>query len=234
MGNKKPKFKIGERVRVKNLAEAKEISYAVEINKPLKKYLGKNFVVTGFREVGGMFYYYLKERSSVCVHECLLDYPYGDFSHPQNPKYSVGDNVVIKEEKDLRETFSREQWWLKDLLPISLRVLQIYSSSWFCDQNVYEAEVEPGVYVKIPEKAILQEADCDPYQWPNPYNVRVAFRKEGPEKSESSNNGLVKWKTMYKDMVEFISTASPQTRSFIAGQLYGLTERLMNEMLKEK
>lgn len=99
-----------------------------------------------------MFYYYLKERSSVCVHECLLDYPYGDFSHPQNPKYSVGDNVVIKEEKDLRETFSREQWWLKDLLPISLRVLQISRSYWFCDQNVYEAEVEPDVYVKIPEK----------------------------------------------------------------------------------
>ena len=181
-----------------------------------------------------MFYYYLKERSSVCVHECLLDYPYGDFSHPQNPKYSVGDNVVIKEEKDLRETFSREQWWLKDLLPISLRVLQIYSSYWFCDQNVYEAEVEPGVYVKIPEKAILQEADCDPYQWPNPYNVRLAFRKEGPEKSESSNNGLVKWKTMYKDMVEFISTSSPQTRSFIAGQLYGLTEKLMSDTLKEE
>jgi hypothetical protein len=45
MKNKKPKFKIGERVRVKNLAEAKETSYAVEINKPLKKYLGKNFVV---------------------------------------------------------------------------------------------------------------------------------------------------------------------------------------------
>nr|DAF54942.1 MAG TPA: Nitrile hydratase beta subunit [Siphoviridae sp. ctHOG1] len=234
MGNKKPKFKIGERVRVKNLAEAKETSCAVEINKPLKKYLGKNFVVTGFREVGGMFYYFLKERSSVCVHECLLDYPYGDFSHPQNPKYSVGDNVVIKEEKDLRETFSREQWWLKDLLPISLRVLQIYSSYWFCNQNVYEAEVEPGVYVKIPEKAILQETDCDPYQALDPYNVRVAFRKEGPEKSESSNNGMVKWKTMYKDMVEFISTSSPQTRSFIAGQLYGLTERLMNETLKEK
>lgn len=234
MGNKKPKFKIGERVRVKTLAEAKEISYAVEINKPLKKYLGKNFVVTGFRGVGGMFYYYLKERSSVCVHECLLDYPYGDFSHPQNPKYSVGDNVAIKEEKDLRETFSREQWWLKDLLPISLRILQIYSSYWFCNQNVYEAEVEPGVYVKIPEKAILMEADCDPYQWSNPYNVWVAFRKKEPEKSESSNNGLVKWETMYKDMVEFISTASPQTRSFIAGQLYGLTERLMNETLKEK
>lgn len=234
MGNKKPKFKIGERVRVKNLAEAKETSCAVEINKPLKKYLGKNFVVTGFREVGGMFYYFLKERSGVCVHECLLDYPYGDFSHPQNPKYSVGDNVVIKEEKDLRETFSREQWWLKDLLPISLRVLQIYSSYWFCNQNVYEAEVEPGVYVKIPEKAILQETDCDPYQALDPYNVRVAFRKEGPEKSESSNNGMVKWKTMYIDMVEFISTASPQTRSFIAGQLYGLTERLMNETLKEK
>lgn len=234
MGNKKPKFKIGERVRVKNLAEAKETSCAVEINKPLKKYLGKNFVVTGFREVGGMFYYFLKERSGVCVHECLLDYPYGDFSHPQNPKYSVGDNVVIKEEKDLRETFSREQWWLKDLLPISLRVLQISRSYWFCDQNVYEAEVEPDVYVKIPEKAILQEADCDPYQSPDPYNVRVAFRKKDQAKSECSKNGLEKWRTMYIDMVEFISTASPQTRSFIAGQLYGLTERLMNETLKEK
>lgn len=234
MGNKKPKFKIGERVRVKTLAEAKEISYAIEINKPLKKYLGKNFVVTGFREVGGMFYYYLKERSSVCVHGCLLDYPYGDFSHPQNPKYSVCDNVVIKEEKDLRETFSREQWWLKDLLPISLRVLQISRSYWFCDQNVYEAEVEPDVYVKIPEKAILQEADCDPYQSPDPYNVRVAFRKKDQAKSECSKNGLEKWRTMYIDMVEFISTASPQTRSFIAGQLYGLTERLMNETLKEK
>lgn len=232
MGNKKPKFKIGERVRVKNLAEAKETSCAVEINKPLKKYLGKNFVVTGFREVGGMFYYFLKERSGVCVHECLLDYPYGDFSHPQNPKYSVGDNVVIKEEKDLRETFSREQWWLKDLLPISLRVLQISRSYWFCDQNVYEAEVEPDVYVKIPEKAILQEADCDPYQSPDPYNVRVAFRKKDQAKSECSKNGLEKWRTMYIDMVEFISTASPQTRSFIAGQLYGLTERLMNETLK--
>ena len=232
MGNKKPKFKIGERVRVKNLAEAKETSCAVEINKPLKKYLGKNFVVTGFREVGGMFYYFLKERSGVCVHECLLDYPYGDFSHPQNPKYSVGDNVVIKEEKDLRETFSREQWWLKDLLPISLRVLQISRSYWFCELNVYEAEVEPDVYVKIPEKAILQEADCDPYQSPDPYNVRVAFRKKDQAKSECSKNGLEKWRTMYIDMVEFISTASPQTRSFIAGQLYGLTERLMNETLK--
>jgi hypothetical protein len=234
MKSKKPKFKIGDRVRVKTLEEANKISYNVESNKALMKYLGKNFVVTGMRKVDGKFYYFLKERADVSVHECLIDYRYGDFSHPQNPKFSVGDNVVIKEEKDLRETFSREQWWLKDLLPISLRVLQIYSSYWFCDQNVYEAEVEPGVYVKIPEKAILMEADCDPYQWPNPYNVRVAFRKEVPEESESLNNGLVKWKTMYKDMVEFISTASPQTRSFIAGQLYGLTERLMNETLKEK
>lgn len=72
MGNKKPKFKIGERVRVKTIVEAKEISYAVEINRPLKKYLGKNFVVTGFREVGGMFYYYLKEVVSAYMSACLI------------------------------------------------------------------------------------------------------------------------------------------------------------------
>lgn len=234
MGNKKPKFKIGDRVRVLSLEEANKISYDVESNKALMKYLGKNFVVAGLRKAGGIFYYFLKERTGIGVHECLLDYPYGVFSHPQNPKYIVGDNVVIKEEKDLRETFSSDQWWLKDLLPISLRVLQISRSYWFCDQNVYEAEVEPDVYVKIPEKAILQEADCDPYQSPDPYNVRVAFRKKDQAKSECSKNGLEKWRTMYIDMVEFISTVSPQTRSFIAGQLYGLTEKLMSDTLKEE
>lgn len=234
MENKKPKFKIGDRVRVLSLEEANKISHDVESNKAVMKYLGKNFVVSGLRKAGGIFYYFLKERTGVGIHECLLDYPYGVFSHPQNPKYIVGDNVVIKEEKDLRETFSSEQWWLKDLLPVALSVLHIERSYWFCDQNIYEAEVKPGIYIKIPEKAILKITDSKYYIAVPPNNDISDSPKEDPAKSECSKNGLEKWREMYIDMVEFISTASPQTRSFITGQLYGLTERLMNETLKEE
>lgn len=35
------------------------------------------------------------------------------------------------------------------------------------------------------------EADCDPYQWPNPYNVRVAFRKETELQRLESENYLL-------------------------------------------
>lgn len=45
MKSKKPKFKIGDRVRVKTLEEANKISYNVESNKALMKYLGKNGTV---------------------------------------------------------------------------------------------------------------------------------------------------------------------------------------------
>lgn len=156
MGNKKPKFKIGERVRVKTLAEAKEISYAVEINKPLKKYLGKNFVVTGFREVGGMFYYYLKERSSVCVHECLLDYPYGDFSHPQNPKYSVGDNVAIKETELQR--LESENYLLHKAREISGEVTDIEKNKCITYEKTLEEKLKEVKMDYIFGKITLEEA----------------------------------------------------------------------------
>ena len=234
MENKKPKFKIGDKVKVMSLEEANKISYNVESNKALTKYLGKNFTVTGLRRVGGIYYYFLKEKAGVCVQECLLDYPYGHFSHPQNPQYSVGDYVVIKEEKDLRETFSSEQWWLKDLLPIALLVLHIEHSYWFCDQNIYEAEVKPGVYIKIPEKAILKETDSKSYIAVSQNSTRDTFPKEDPAKGEDSISSLEEWRTMYIDMLNFINTASPKTKAFIAGHLHGLTERLMNETLKEE
>lgn len=234
MENKKPKFKIGDKVKVMSLEEANKISYNVESNKALTKYLGKNFTVTGLRRVGGIYYYFLKEKTGVCVHECLLDYPYGHFSHPQNPQYSVGDYVVIKEEKDLRETFSSEQWWLKDLLPVALGILHIERSYWFYDQNIYEAEVKPGVYIKIPEKAILKETDPKSYIAVSPNSTRNTFPKEDPAKGEDSIYGLEAWKSMYIGMIDFIGTASPKTKAFITGQLYGLTERLMNETLKEE
>lgn len=234
MENKKPKFKIGDKIRVMSLEEANKISYNVESNKALTKYLGKNFTVTGLRLIGGMYYYFLKEKAGVCVQECLLDYPYGHFSYPQNPQYSVGDYVVIKKEKDLRETFSSELWWLKDLLPVALGILHIERSYWFCDQNIYEAEVKPGVYIKIPEKAILKETDSKSYIAVSQNSTRNTFPKEDPDKGEDSISSLEEWRTMYIDMLNFISTASPKTKAFIAGHLHGLVEKLMNETLKEE
>lgn len=234
MENKKPKFKIGDKVRVMSLEEANKISYNVESNKALKKYLGKNFTVTGLRRVGGIYYYFLKEKTGVCVHECLLDFTFGNLSHPQNPKYDEGDNVIIKDEKSLRDTFAKEQWKLQELLPIAQGVLHIKNSYWFLGENVYEAEVKPGVVIKISEDAILGKTDCNPFAAIDPYNVHSGFINEKPEKTLDSNNSLEEWRTMYIDMLNFISRASPKTKAFITGQLYGLTERLMNETLKEE
>ena len=153
MENKKPKFKIGEEVRVISLEEANKISYNVESNKALKKYLGKTFTVTGLRYIGGMYYYFLKEKTGVCVHECLIE--------------SVNNS---EEER--------------------LKLDNIYTRGY-----IETSMIDVGKIVKSP---------------------------------------MGTWMSIYIGMIEFVSTASPKTKAFIAGQLYGLTERLMNEDLKEE
>lgn len=153
MENKKPKFKIGDKVRVMTLEEANKISYNVESNKALKKYLGKSFFVFGIRLIGGIYYYFLKEKTGVCVHECLIK----SVNNSEEERLTL-DNIQTRE--------------------------QIRTSM-----------IDVDKIVKSPMET---------------------------------------WKSMYIDMLNFISTASPKTKAFITGQLYGLTERLMNENLKEE
>ena len=72
MNNNKPKFQIGDWIRVKSLEEAKRLD-EIRIVKPLRRFLGNQYRVKGIRTVSGMFYYYLEERSRTCVHEALLE-----------------------------------------------------------------------------------------------------------------------------------------------------------------
>lgn len=153
MENKKPKFKIGDKVRVMSLEKANKISYNVESNKALTKYLGKTFFVLGIRLIGGIYYYYLKEKTGVCVHECLIK------------------SVNNSEEERL--------------------ALDNIQTRGFVETSMIDVDK----IVKSPMET---------------------------------------WKSMYIGMIDFISTASPKTKAFITGQLYGLTERLMNENLKEE
>lgn len=153
MENKKPKFKIGDKVRVMSLEEANKISYNVESNKALTKYLGKTFFVLGLRLIGGIYYYFLKEKTGVCVNECLIK------------------SVNNSEEERL--------------------ALDNIQTRGFVETSMIDVDK----IVKSPMET---------------------------------------WKSMYIDMLNFINTSSPNTKAFITGQLYGLTERLMNENLKEE
>ena len=74
MENNKPKFKIGDRVRVKSLEEIqRNWCLPVIIRKPLKRFLGKTYNVTGLRKINGRFYYFLDEKTRFFIDEYLIE-----------------------------------------------------------------------------------------------------------------------------------------------------------------
>lgn len=44
---------------------------------------------------------------------------------------------------------------------------------------------------------------------------------------------IISWKNKYSDIQRFLDNATPQLRAFAAGQLFGLYERLMNDIIEE-
>lgn len=235
MENKKPKFKIGDKVRVMTLEEANKISYNVEINKALMKYLGKDFTVTGLRCICGIYYYFLKEKTGVCVNECLIESVRSSETAERKLIYSVGQNVIIKDKIGLMNTF-RDNKKICDMLlehaSKTANIIAIYSKH--NDGCLYLAKVDKNVTIDLPLRAIHCQADDTLKTELDNIQTREFIRTSMIDVDEIGNNPMEKWRTMYIDMMEFINTSSPKTKAFITGQLYGLAEKLMNEMLKEE
>lgn len=235
MENKKPKFKIGDKVRVMNLEEANKISFNVESNKALKKYLGKSFFVLGIRLIGGIYYYYLKEKTGVCVHECLIKSVSSSEAAERKPTYSVGQNVIIKDKIGLMNTF-RDNKKICDMLlehaSKTANIIAIYSKH--NDGCLYLANVDKNVTIDLPQSAIHCQADDTLKMELDNIQTREHIRTSMIDVDKMVKSPMETWKSMYIGIIDFISTASPKTKAFITGQLYGLTERLMNENLKEE
>lgn len=236
MENKKPKFKIGDKVRVISLEEANKISYNVESNKALTKYLGKTFFVLGLRLISGIYYYFLKEKTGVCVNECLIESLSSSETAERKPIYSVGQNVIIKDKIGLMNTF-RDNKKICDMLlehaSKTANIIAIYSKH--NDGCLYLANVDKNITIDLPEKAIHWWApDTQKQMELDNIQIREQIRTSMIDVDKIVKSPMETWKSMYIDMLNFINASSPNTKAFITGQLYGLTERLMNENLKEE
>lgn len=152
MEERKPKFKIGDRVKVMSLEEIEQLSYRCIMNVDLKEHLGKEYKVTGIRITEGEFYYFLNERDNTNVIESIL--------------------TIVEEEK---------------------------------------------TYLQLDR-----------------IEVRGHIQTEMIDVDKVIKPSIESWKFMYSRLTDFINSASPQTKGFIAGQLYSLAEELMDEMTKEK
>ena len=235
MENKKPKFKIGDKVRVISLEEANKISYNVESNKAVTKYLGKTFFVLGLRLISGIYYYFLKENTGVCVNECLIESLSSSETAERKPIYSVGQNVIIKDKIGLMNTF-RDNKKICDMLlehaSKTANIIAIYSKH--NDGCLYLANVDKNITIDLPQSAIHCQADDTLKTELDNIETRGFITTSMIDVDKIVKNPMETWKSMYIDMLNFINTSSPNTKAFITGLLYGLTERLMNEALKEE
>lgn len=148
-----------------------------------------------------------------------------------------GRSVVMKSETDIRKVVKTSEF-LNCILPFANKVVQIFDVIEGNDIFVYgvmDTDTHDKIYIledhilcDANDHAQIEPLDCEGTGWKleaqNLDTMQLDTSKLKPSPMET-------WKALFASVESFTSVASPQMRAYAAGQLYGLSERLMQEML---
>lgn len=149
-----------------------------------------------------------------------------------NPKYNIGQSVVIKSEEGLRKIYG-EYADLRELIPYVNKVVTIRDLITIGSNVAYEIREYHQKAIHIAEDAILCDANdrswIEPLECPNVQWDMVAPDAEMAKLDtiKLNHSPMEEWKCIYKRMKKILSSASPELRAFASGQLLGLSEQFM-------
>lgn len=238
-----PKFCKGERVTLKPLNECMQLGLHFDIPFELKvQYKLGSLIVDDCRLLKNHIYYTLihSQLGRISVPECFLESIEDSIQVPKinavNAKYSIGQSVLIKSEGELRLLYGKKAD-LTDFIPYVNEVATIEDVEIIGTTVTYTIRRYQLKAIKVLEDAILYQVKDS--------SLIKHFQREGTgwrleaqnldtmqlDTSKLNPSPMETWKALFASVESFTSVASPQMRAYVAGQLYGLSERLMQEML---
>lgn len=156
------------------------------------------------------------------------------------PKYIKGQFVVMRSIEELRAMNYKDDV-LNFVRPLAGQVVIIDNVSKAADSYFYTVrKYKENHCVMVHEDFILCDADqrsnVEPLECPNVQWNLVAPDAEMAylDTSKLNPSPMQVWKDMFSGVKSFLSSASPELRSFAAGQLLGLSEMIMKEMTDGK
>lgn len=154
------------------------------------------------------------------------------------PEYKKGQSVVIKSESDLHEIYYGNSI-LTYLLPFAGKVVQIIETTPSRDPayTFYRIEnEESNITLDVTYNAILCDANNRPQREPlecrneiDSITVRDIHVAQ-LDTSKFNPSPMETWKALFASVESFLSVASPDIRAWAAGQLYGYSECLMQQI----
>lgn len=154
----------------------------------------------------------------------------------KEPKYKIGQSVLIKTEADLRMIFGKDAD-LTELMPYAGEVViidEVMAVGVIISYRIrkyYQRET-----INVSEEAILCHANdrsnTEPIECYNVKGSMVAPDAQVAQIDTSKLNPspMETWKALFASVESFLSVASPQMQAFAAGQLYGYSECLMQQI----
>lgn len=234
-----PQFKKGDVVVFKPYEKCMELGDFYNIPYEYRReYKLCQFTVEGFELKHNHIFYTLKSSQfpPISTPECFLGLIGNSLQVPEikvaNPKYIIGQSVVIKSEKELRNLYGQDAD-LTDLSPYFSKVVVIIDVITAGSKICYEVRQYHEKAIRITEDTILCNADqrsnVEPLECPNVQWNLVAPDAEMAylDTSKLNPSPMEEWQCIYKRMKKILSSASPEFSAFVSGMLSGLSEQFM-------
>lgn len=152
------------------------------------------------------------------------------------PKYIKGQFVVMRSIEELRAMNYKDDV-LNFVRPLAGQVVIIDNVSKAADSYFYTVrKYKENHCVMVHEDFILCDANCrtqrEPLECRNEIGSIIArdIHVAQLDTSKFNPSPMETWKALFASVESFLSVASPDIRAWAAGQLYGYSERLMQQI----
>lgn len=238
-----PKFRKGDLVVLKSYQKCIELNKDWQLNEAaLKGLMARKLKIEDIEIENGQVFYKLDGDTSVINRfpECFLDYVGNLLQVPKmnavNPKYKVGQFVVLKTEIELRSMFGKDGDFT-DYTPYAGAVVVIDEIVKEGPRLLYKVrKYHQKETMYVPESVILCDKNdplcADPLECRNEIDSIIArdIHVAQLDISKLNPSPMQIWNEMFSGTKGFLSSAFPELRAFAAGQLLGLSEMIMKEM----
>lgn len=237
-----PKYRKGDVVMLKPYDKCIELNKNLYMsNELIKEFVGRQLIIMDIYFDLGQPFYKLDGGASHIPYfpECFLEFIGNELQVPKmnavNPKYNIGQSVVLKSEQELRRLYGSDAD-LTDFSPYFGEVVSIIEVLTTGSKIGYEVRQDHKKAIRIIEEAIL--CDANDRSWIEPlecYNVKDCIVAPDAhvaqlDTSKLNPSPMQIWNEMFSGTKGFLSSASPELRAFAAGQLLGLSEMIMKEI----
>lgn len=238
-----PKFWKGDLVVLKSYQKCVELNKDYYLSEAaLKGLMARKFKIEDIEIENGQVFYKLDGGTSVINRfpECFLDYVGNLLQVPKMnaviSKYIKGQFVVIRSEIELRSMFGKDAD-LTDYIPYAGEVVMIDEIVKEGSRFLYKIRKyhhKEAIYVS--EDVILCDANNRPQREPlecrNEIDSIIVrdIHVAQLDTSKLNPSPMETWKALFASVESFLSIASPSMRAWAAGQLYGYSESLMQQI----